>query len=56
MSEPIEIYENFNSNAVDEDKSMWEIRRDNLTLFRQECPRAVTSAAQANELSEPLHS
>ena len=31
MSEPIQIYENFGN---DETKSLWEVRRDNLVLFR----------------------
>ena len=54
MSEPLEILEAQNKNG---ETLTWEIRRDGLQIFRQECPVPPNyhESKVNNDLSEPLH-
>ena len=54
MSEPIEIFENPCKNGWD---SSWEIRRDNVTVFKIECPKEIEASDKESPsmLSEPLN-
>jgi len=55
MSEPIEIYEETSKSGW---QSNWEIRRDNLLVFKQECPREITLGNDKDTstmLNEPLN-
>ena len=54
MSEPLEILEVQNKNG---ETLTWEIRRDCLQIFRQECPAPPNyhESKVNNDLREPLH-
>ena len=56
MSEPLEILEVADKNGY---SLTWEIRRDGLPIFRQECPMPPASSGEIKEyssdLKEPLH-
>ena len=59
MCEPVQIWEGETDKT--QNKLVWEIQRDNLVVFRQECPKPIKGAStpknnhQVSELQEPLN-
>ena len=45
MCEPIQIWEGATDKT--QNKLVWEIQRDNLVVFRQECPKPIKSASSS---------
>ena len=53
MSEPIEVVQ-AQSKLNSGGQFVWEVRRDSLPVFRQECERPIGAGLKDNDLSEPL--
>ena len=53
VSEPIEVYQ-LPSKPNTATQYSWEVRRDSLRLFLQECNRPIDAGINENDLKEPL--